>query len=142
MSDQVKVEIKNTKRNREERLQAREEAESKLERLRQGNPISEIQEAFSDHVKRISGRLISYLQLDDVRRAFCKWTERDVPKIEDRESDVNLKEKYKASIEQRLQLFLQELENEEKLFSAAQDDLEARFKQGFFDFEKDVRDID
>ena len=142
MSDKVKVEIKNTKRNREERLKDREEVESKLERLRQGNPISEIQEAFSDHVKRISGRVTSYLQSDDVRRAFCRWTERDLPKIEKRESDMKLKEKFKACIEQRLQSFLQELENKEKLFSTAHDDLEARFKKGFFDFEKDVRDID
>ena len=142
MSDKVKVEIKNTKRNREDRLKAREEVESKLERLRQGNPISEIQEAFSDHVKRISGRVTSYLQSDDVRRAFCKWTERDLPKIEKRESDMKLKEKFKACIEQRLQSFLHELENKEKLFSTAHDDLEARFKQGFFDFEKDIREID
>ena len=138
----MKVEIKNTKRSREERLRAREEVESKLERLRQENPISEIQEAFSDHVKRIAGRVISYLQSDDVRRAFCKWIERDLPKIEERESDIELKEKFKARIEQRLQSFLQELENKEKLFSTAHDDLEARFKQGFFDFEKDIREID
>ena len=142
MSDQVKVEIENTKRNREERLKAREEVESKLERLRRGDPISEIQEAFSDHVKRISGRVISYLQSDDVRGAFCKWTEKDMPKIEVRESDMKLKEKYKACIEQRLQSFLQQLENKEKLFLTAHDDLEARFKQKFFDFEKDVREID
>ena len=93
-------------------------------------------------MKRISGRVTSYLQSDDVRRAFCKWTERDLPKIEKRESDMKLKEKFKACIEQRLQSFLQELENKEKLFPTANDDLEARFKQGFFDFEKDVRDID
>ena len=132
----------NIKRSREERLKAREEVESKLERLKQGNLLSEIQEAFSHHVKRISGRVISYLQWDDVRRAFCKWTDRDLPKIEERESDIKLKEKFKACIEQRLQSFLQELENKEKLFSTAHDDLEARFKQGFFDFEKDVREID
>ena len=142
MSDKVKVEIKNTKRNREERLKAHKEVESKLERLKQGNLLSEIQEAFSHHVKRISGRVISYLQSDDVRRAFCKWTEKDMPKIEERESDMKLKEKYKACIEQRLQSFLQQLENKEKLFSTAHDDLEARFKQSFFDFEKDVREID
>ena len=142
MSDKVKVEIKNTKRNREERLKAREEVESKLERLREGNPLSKIEEAFSDHVKRISGRVISYLQSDDVRCAFCKWTETDLPKIDERESDMKLKEKFKACIKQRLQTFLQQLENKEKLFSTAHDDLEARFKQGFFDFEKDVREID
>ena len=119
-----------------------EEVESKLERLRQGNPIREIEEAFSDHVKRISGRVRSHLQSDDVRRAFCTWTERDLPIIEKRESDVKLKEKFKACIEQRLQSFLQQLENKEKLFSTAHDDLEARFKQGFFDFEKDIREID
>ena len=53
-----------------------------------------------------------------------------------------MKEKFKACIERRLQSFLQELENKEKLFSTAHDDLEARFKQGFFDFEKDIREID
>ena len=142
MSDEVIGEIKNTKRNRDERLKAREEVESKLARLRQGNPVSEIQEAFADHVKRISGRVTSYLQSYDVRRAFCQWTERDLPKIEERECDVKLKEKFKACIEQRLQSFLQQLENKEKLFSSAHDDLEARFTQGFYDLEKVFREID
>ena len=142
MSDKLKVETRNYKRNGEERLQAREEVESKLQRLRQENFIPEIQEAFSKHVKLISGRVTSYLQSDDVRSAFCKWTERDLPKIEERESDVKLKEKFKACIEQRLQSFLQEFENKEKLFSTAHNDLEARFKKGFFDFEKEFRELD
>lgn len=142
MSHQVRAEIKNAKRNREERLKDREEVESKLERLRQGNPIRKIEDAFSEHVKGISRRVRSYLQSDDVRRAFCTWTERDLPIIDGGESDVKLKGKFKACIEQRLQSFLQELENKEKLFKTAHDDLEARFKQGFFDFEKDIREID
>ena len=142
MSDQVKAEIKNSKRNREERLKARKEVESELGELRQGNDISEIQKVFSDHVKHISGRVISYLQSDDVSRAFCKWTERDLPKIEERESDMKCKEKFKACVEQRLQSFLRQLENKEKLFSAAHDDLTGRFKQGFFKLEKNIREID
>ena len=140
----MKAELKNARRSREERLQAREEVRVKLEKLKHGNPIREIEEAFSDHVKRISERVTSFLQSDDVRSAFCTWTEKDLPQIEDRHNRnlVKLKETYNACIEQRLQSFLQKLENKEKLFTTAHSDLEARFHRGFFDFEKDIREID
>ena len=72
MSDQVKAEIKNAQRNREERLQAREEVEKRLEKLKQGNFIRDIDDAFSDHVKRLSGRLKSFLQSDDVNKRFAR----------------------------------------------------------------------
>ena len=140
----MKAELKNARRSRQERLQAREEVRVKLEKLKHGNPIREIEEAFSSHVKRISERVISYLQSDDVRSAFCTWTEKDLPQIEDRHKGnlIKLKETYNACIEQRLQSFLQKFENKEKLFSPAHSDLEARFHRGFFDFEKDIREID
>ena len=136
--------MKNAQRNQEERHKAREEIQVKLQKLRQGITIREIEEAFSDHVKNISRHVTLYLQSDDVRRTFCTWTEKDLPQIEDRHKGnlVKLKEKYNQCIEQRLQSFLQKLENKEKLFSTAHSDLEGRFHRGFFDFEKDIREID
>ena len=144
LTNQVKAELKNARRSREERLHAREEVRVKLEKLKHGNPIREIEEGFSDHVKRISERVTSYLQFDDVKSAFSTWTEKDLPQIEDchKGNLVKLKETYNACIEQRLQSFLQKLENKEKLFTTAHSDLEARFHRGFFDFEKDIREID
>ena len=144
MSDQVKAEIKNAQRNREERLQAREEVEKRLEKLKQGNFIRDIDDAFSDHVKRLSGRLKSFLQSDDVKKAFCTWTEKDMPRLDDGERGnlVELKKTYDACIERRLESFLQKLENKEKIFEKAHADLDARFHRGFFDFENDIREID
>ena len=144
MSDQVKAEIKNAQRNREERLQAREEVEKRLEKLKQGNFIRDIDDAFSDHVKRLSGRLKSFLQSDDVKKAFCTWTEKDLPRLDDGERGnlVELKKTYDACIERRLESFLQKLENKEKIFEKAHADLDARFHRGFFDFENDIREID
>ena len=136
--------MKNAQRNQEERHKAREEIQVKLQKLGQGIAIQEIKEAFSDHVKNISRKVRLYLQSDDVRRAFCTWTEKDLPPIEDRHKGnlVKLKEMYNTCIEQRLQSFLQKLEDKEKLFTTAHSDLEACFRRGFFDFEKDIREID
>jgi len=144
LSDQVKAEMKNAQRNRQERLQAREEVEKKLEKLKQGNFIQEIDDAFSDHVKQLSGRVKSFLQSDNVKQAFCTWTEKDMPRLDDCERGnlVKLKETYNACIERRLESFLQILENKKKIFEKAHADLDARFHRGFFDFENDIREID
>ena len=144
LSDQVKGEMKNAKRNREERLKARADVELKLDKLKQGIPIREIEEALSKHVKHLSAQVKMYLQSDEVRRAFCTWTEKDLPHINDRQRGniVKLKEMYNACIEQRLESLLQTWENKEKLFATAHADLETRFHRGFFEFEKDIRDID
>ena len=134
----------NAQRNQEERHKAREEIQVKLQKLRLGIPIREIEKAFSDHVRNISGHVTSYLQSDDVRRAFCTWTEKDLPQIEDRHKGnlVKLMETYNTCIKQRLQSFLQQLENKEKLFTTSHSDLAACFHRVFFDFEKDIREID
>ena len=116
----------------------------KLQQLRQGITIREIEEAFSDHVKNISKHVRSYLESDDVRRAFCTWTEKDLPQVEDRHKGNlgKLKETYGACIEKRLQSHLQKLEDERKFFQTAHADLEERFHRGFFEFEKDICEID
>ena len=144
LSDQVKGEMKNVKRNREERLEARKDVELKLDKLKQGIAIRETEEALSKHVKQLSAQVKIYLQSDEVRRAFCAWTEKDLPRINDRQRGniVKLKEMCNACIEQRLESLLQKWENKEKLFATAHADLEARFRRGFFEFEKDIRDID
>jgi len=115
-----------------------------LEKLRQGNFIRGIDEAFSDHVKHLSGRVKSILQSDDVKQAFCTWTEKDMPRLDEgeRENLVELKKTYDACIERRLESFLRELENREKIFGKAHADLDAQFHRGFFDFENDIREID
>ena len=136
--------MNNTKRNREARLKARKEVEVKLGKLKQGASIRETKEVLSNHVKRISDRIKSYFQSDNVKSAFCTWKEEDLPQIDDeqRKSAVKMKEIYKTCIEQRLKSYLQELENDEKLFTKAHADLDARFHRGFFEFEKDIREID
>ena len=144
MSDQVKGKIKNAKRNREERLKARKEVDEKLKEFKKEVSIRNTEEALSNHVIRISERVKSYLKSDDVGRAFCKWTEKDLPHVGDdqRGSEVELKKIYKECIEQRLEVFLEKLENKEKLFAKAHAELQELFHRGFFDFEKDIRNID
>ncbi|KAJ7392749.1 hypothetical protein OS493_010404 [Desmophyllum pertusum] len=68
LSDQVKGEMRNAKRNGEERRKAREELEVKLDKLKQGTPIREIDDAISNHVKHLCGKMTSYLQSEDVRK--------------------------------------------------------------------------
>ena len=145
MLDQSKGEMHNAKRNVEERLKAREELEEKLENLRQGTPIRDIEDAISKHIKHLCQSMTSYLQSDDVRQRFCTWSDKDVPHIDDRHkaNAIKMKEIYTRCIEERFRCFLQNWENRrEKLFMKAQADLERRFHQGFCDFEKDIRAID
>ena len=144
LSDQVKGEVNNAKRTREDRLKAQKDVEEKLEKLKDGASIKDTDEALSRHVKNISAQVKSYLQQDEVRSAFCTWEEKDLPQIDDsqRGNMKRLKNIYNQCLEQRFEKILQNLEKSEQLFSKAHADLEQRFRQGFFEFEKDVRDID
>ena len=116
----------------------------KLETLKDGAFIKDTDKALSRHVKNISAQVKSCLQQDEVRSAFCTWEEKDLPQIDDsqRGKVERLKNIYNQSLEQRFEKILQTLEKREQLFSKAHADLEQRFRQGFFEFEKDVRDID
>ena len=144
LSDQVKAEVNNAKRNREERLKAQQDVEVKLEKLKQESFIKETEEALSKHLNNISQKVVSYLLQDDVRSAFCTWEKKDLPQIDDdkRPNVEKLKKIYKQCLEQRLKKFVQTLEERDQLFVKAHADLEQRFRQGFFEFENDVRDID
>ena len=144
LSDQVKGEVNNAKRTREDRLKDQKDVEVKLEKLKDGASIKETDEALSRHVKNISAHVKSYLQQDEVRSAFCTWEEKDLPQIDDsqRGNRERLKNIYNQCLEQRFEKILQNLEKSEQLFSKAHADLEQRFRQGFYEFEKDVRDID
>ena len=144
LSDQVKGEINNAKRSREDRLKAQKDVEVKLEKLKDGAFIKETDKALSRHVRNISAQVKSCLQQDEVRSAFCTWEEKDLPQIDvsQRVKVERLKNIYNQSLEQRFENILQALEKREQLFSKAHADLEQRFHQGFFEFEKDVRDID
>ena len=95
-------------------------------------------------MKNISAQVKSYLQQDEVRSAFCTWKEEDLPQIDDsqRGKVERLKNIYNQCLEQRFEKLLQTLEKRKQLFSKAHADLEQRFRQGFFEFEKDVRAID
>ena len=144
LSDQVKAEVNEGKRDREDRLKAKKEVEVKLDKLRQGSFIKDTEEALSKHLSNISQQVKSYLLRDEVSSAFCTWEEKDLPEIDDniRGNVEKLKNIYIQCVEQRLEKFLQTLEKEEQLFVKARADLEERFRRGFFEFEKDVRDID
>ena len=144
MLDQAKGEIRNAKRNGEERLKAREELEEKLENLRQCTPIRDIEDAISNHIKHLCQKMTSYLQSDDVRHRFCTWSDRDLPHIDDRHkaNAMKIKDTYSRRIEERFQRFLQNWENREQLFTTAHADLERQFHQAFCNFEKDIHDID
>ena len=144
LSDQVKAEVNEAKRDREDRLKAKKDVEEKLDKLRQGSFIKKTEEALSKHLSNISQQVKSYLLRDDVRSEFCTWEEKDLPEIDDniRRNVERLKKIYIQCIEQRLEKFLQTLEKEDQLFVKARADLEERFFRGFFEFEKDVRDID
>ena len=144
MLDQAKGEMRNAKRNEEERLKAREELEEKLQNLKQGTPIREIEDAISNHVKHVCQKMTSFLQSDGVRYRFAKWSDKDLPRIDDRHkaNTIKIKEIYSRCIEERFQCFLQNWEKREKLFTKAHADLERRFHGGFCDFEKDIRAID
>ena len=140
----MKGEMRNAKLNGEERLKAREELQEKLAKLKQATPIQGIEDAISNYVTDLSEKLTSYFQSDDIRHRFCTWSEKDLPHIDDldKANVKKIKQMYKSCIEERFQCFLQDWENRENLFMNAHADLEARFQQGFFDFEQDIRDID
>ena len=76
LSDQVKGEINNAKRSREDRFKAQKDVEVKLEKLKDGAFIKETDKAISRHVKNISTQVKSCLQQDEVRSAFCTWEKR------------------------------------------------------------------
>ena len=140
----MKGEVNNAKRIREDLLKDQKKVEVKLKKLKDGAFIKETDEALSGHVKNISAQVKSYLQQDEVRSAFCTWKEEDLPQIDDsqRGKVERLKNIYNQCLEQRFEKLLQTLETRKELFSKAHADLEQRFRQGFFEIEKDVRDID
>ena len=144
LSDQVKVELNKAKHNQEERRKAQQDVQKKLDKLRQGSFITETDEVLSMHVNDISQRIKSFLLQDDVKRAFCTWEEKDLPEIDDiqRANVENLRKIYNQCLEQRLEKFLRVLKKRDELFVKAHKDLEERFRREFFEFEKDLRDID
>ena len=144
MSDQLKSAMRNAKRNRQERVKAREQLKVKLEKLKKGIFIQEIEDAISIHVNNLCEKITSYMRSDEVRRRFCTWEETDLPYIDDgKKTDAaKIKETYSRCIEERFLSFLYKWENTEYLFAKAYADLERRFHQSFYDLEKDIRDID
>ena len=144
LSDQVKVELNKAKHNQEERRKAQQDVEKKLDKLRQGSFLTETDKALSMHLNDISQQVRSYLLQDDVKRAFCTWEKKDAPQIDDiqRRNVESLKKIYNQCLEQRLEKLLQTLKTRDEMFFKAHKDLEERFRQEFYEFEKDVRDID
>ena len=144
LSDQVKAEVNKAKRDQEDLLKDQKDVAAKLDKLKQGSFIKETEEALSKLLSNIFQQVKSYLLRDEVSRAFCTWEEKDLPEIDDniRGNVEKLKKIYLQCVEQRLEKFLQILEEENQLFAKARSDLEERFRRGFFEFEKDVRDID
>ncbi len=144
MSVQWKGEIRNAKRNQEERLEARKEVEEKLKKLKLGISIRDIEDAISNHVTHLRQEMTSHLQSDEVRRKFCTWSDKDMPDIDDRHKTnvMKIKEIYSNCIGERLEAFLQKWEKSEGLFKKAHEDLERRFHQGFCDFEENIHAID
>ena len=144
LSDQVKAEVNKAKRDQEDLLKDQKDVAAKLDKLKQGSFIKETEEALSKLLSNISQQVKSYLLRDEVSRAFCTWEEKDLAEIDDniRGNVETLKKIYLQCVEQRLEKFLQILEEENQLFAKARSDLEERFRRGFFEFEKDVRDID
>ena len=142
MSDQLKGEIQNAKRNKEERLKAREELDEKLSKLKQGTPIREIEDAITSYVEQAQIKLASYLKTEEVRSKFFRWTEDDLPKTEEGQNISKMMEVFSRCIEQRFEYTLQKWESTENVFSLARAELEALFDKGFLEFEREIRDID
>ena len=140
MSDQLKGEIQNAKRNKEERLKAREELDEKLSKLKQGTPIREIEDAITSYVEQAQIKLASYLKTEEVRSKFFRWTEEDLP--EEGQNFSKTMEAFSRCIEQRFEYTLQKWESTENVFSLARAELEALFDKGFLEFEREIRDID
>ena len=142
MSDQLKGEIQNAKRNKEERLKAREELDEKLSKLKQGTPIREIEDAITSYVEQAQIKLASYLKTEEVRSKFFRWTEDDLPKTEEDQNFSKMMEAFSRCIEQRFEYTLQKWESTENVFSLSRAELEALFDKGFLEFEREIRDID
>ena len=142
MSDQLKGEIQNAKRNKEERLKAREELDEKLSKLKQGTPIREIEDAITSYVEQAKIKLASYLKTEEVRSKFFRWTEDDLPKTEEDQNFSKMMEAFSRCIEQRFEYTLQKWESTENVFSLSRAELEALFDKGFLEFEREIRDID
>ena len=142
MSDQLKGEIQNSKRNKEERLKAREELDEKLSKLKQGTPIREIEDAITSYVEQAQIKLASYLKTEEVRSKFFRWKEDDLPKTEEGQNFSKMMEAFSRCIEQRFEYTLQKWESTENVFSLARAELEALFDKGFLEFEREIRDID
>jgi len=84
------------------------------------------------------------MKSDEVRRRFCTWEENDLPCINDRqETDATkIRETYSRYIEERFLSYIYKWELNEQLLAKAYEDLDRRLYQGFYDLEKDIRDID
>jgi len=136
--------MRNAKRNGQERLEVRQQVKVKLEKLKKGIFIQEIEDALSNQVKSLCEKITSYMTSDEVRRRFCTWEESDLPYTDDRHKTdaTKIRETYSRCIEQRFLSFLYKWENKEQLFAKAYADLERQFHQSFYDLEKDIRDID
>ena len=134
--------MKNAIRNKEERLKAREELEEKLSKLKQGTPIREIEDAITSYVEQAQIKLESYLKTEEVRSKFFRWTEDDLPKMEEGQNHSKMMEAFSRCIEQRFEYTLQKWESTENVFSLARAKLEALFHKGFLEFEREIRDID
>jgi len=143
LSHQLKCAMRNAKRNGQERLKVREELKVKLEKLKQGILIQEIEDAISNHVRNLCERITSYMKSDEVRRRFCTWEENDLPCNDRHKTDATkIRETYIRYIEERFLSFIYKWESNERLFAKAYADLDRRFHQSFYDLEKDIRDID
>ena len=134
--------MKNAKRNKEERLKIRKELDKKLSKLKEGTPFQEIEDAIASYVKQAQTKLESYLQTEEFRGKFFKWTEDDLPLTEEGQNFSKKKEAFSRCIEQRFENILQNWESTENAFFQARAELEALFNEGFLEFEREIRDID
>ncbi|RMX41275.1 hypothetical protein pdam_00023432, partial [Pocillopora damicornis] len=140
--NRLQREMQNAKRTKDERLKARKELDYKLNELKQGTPIREIEDAITSSVDQAQIKLASYLQTEEFRTKFFRWTEDDVPKTEEGQNFSKMKEAFTACIEQRFEYTLQKWESTDNFFSQAHLELEALFDKGFLEFEREIRDID
>ena len=128
-------------RNKEERLNAREELEEKLSKLKQGTPIRKLGDAITSYVTLVQEKLASYLQTGELKRKFSRWTEDDLPKMEWGQNFSKM-ETFSRCIEQRFKHTIQNWESKENVFSQAHLELKALFDRGFLEFGREIRDID
>ena len=133
--------MQNAKRNKVERLKAREELDEKLSKLKQGTFIRKFEDAITSYVKQVQEKLASYLQTEEFRKKFFRWTEDDLPKTKGGQNFSKM-ETFSRCIEQRFEYTLQNWESKENVFSQAHLELKALFDRGFLEFEREIRDID